>query len=206
MANRIYLDKLDPLTSRIVGVAFPAYRGKKFAIEIRDYPIDVRSYWDGGSRDYFTFVNLTTYETMAMPAQSGFDRQIQGADSVTIPAGFACVQHTIFCGKDLGLTIIVGPSNAALLITEQSAALTEDQTLVLAYTRGRKSSYAGRDRCDMAIEDMRSSRRFDPSKPEPITRDRWNSAKASLIDAGYLNKAGAITVKGKNAIGDKSIY
>lgn len=206
MAKTIYLNKLDATSARIVRAAFPSYQGKKFSIEIRDYPIDVRSYWDGGSRDYFTFVNLQTFETMAMPAQSGFDRQIQGSDSVSIPTGFACVQHSIFCGKDHGITIIVGPSNAALLISDNSAeSLDADQTLVLLYTRNRKASYQGKDRCAMAIDDMKRDREWDASKPDPITRDRWNTAKDSLISAGYLNKAGAITPKGKNAIGDKFI-
>ena len=31
------------------------------------------------------------------------------------------------------------------------------------------------------------------------TREIWVAAKAELIAGGYLNKAGAITIKGKNA-------
>jgi hypothetical protein len=203
----IHLERLDDKTAAIVAAAFPSYRGRKFKIEVSDNPIDVRSYWDGGSRDYFVFVDLKTMRSAAMPAQSAFDPKIAGAESVKLPADFACVQHSIFCGKDCGITIMIGSANAAPLLPAPAAELTAEQKLVLQYTAGRKSSYAGRDRCDMCRDDMESDRRFNPSKPEPISREQWEIAKASLVSAGYLNKAGAITAAGKNAIAnERSIY
>ena len=203
----IHLERLDDKTAAIVRAAYPGYRGRKFKIEVSDNPIDVRSYWNGGSRDYFVFVDLRSMRAAAMPAQSAFDPKIAGAESVKLPADFACVQHSIFCGKDSGITIMIGSANAAALLPAPAAELTAEQKLVLCYTAGRKSSYAGRDRCQMAIDDMESDRRFNPGKPEPITRESWNSAKESLISAGLLNKAGAITAAGKNAIAnERPIY
>ena len=38
-----------------------------------------------------------------------------------------------------------------------------------------------------------------------ITTGEWETAKAELIADGMLNKAGAITAKGKNAIGNASL-
>lgn len=35
-----------------------------------------------------------------------------------------------------------------------------------------------------------------------ITREDWDAAKANLISRGMLNKAGAITVDGRNAVAD----
>lgn len=200
----IHFERPDQTTARIIAAAYPGYRGKKFRIEVCDYPIDVRSYWDGGSRDYFTFVNLSTLETAAMPAQSGFDPKIAGAEAVTIPAGFACVRHSIFCGKDAGMTIMIGSANAAPLLPAPAAELSFEQKLVLRYTAGRKSSYAGRDRCEMARDDLINDHRFNKEKPMPASREafraQWEQAKASLVSAGLLNKAGAITAAGKNAI------
>lgn len=98
--------------------AFPEYRGRKFFFEVQKYPLDLRSSWQGGSRDFFKFVRLSDQHSVAIPAQSGFDPAIAGLDAVTIPEGFACVQHTIFCGKDLGLTVIINPANAAALLPE----------------------------------------------------------------------------------------
>lgn len=207
----IHLERLDDKTAAIVRAAYPGYHGRKFKIEVSDDPIDVRSYWDGGSRDYFVFVDLKSMRAAAMPAQSAFDPKIAGAESVKLPADFACVQHSIFCGKDSGITIMIGSANAAPLLPAPAEKLTEVQITVLQYTAGRKSSYAGRDRCDMARDDMVSAHRFNASKPMPASPDAfrasWNIAKESLISAGYLNKAGAITAAGKNAIAnERPIY
>ena len=205
MRQTIYLDKIDNTIARIIQASYPEYRGKKIKLAIGDDPIDMRSYWDGGSRDYFRIVNLATFEIASIPAQSAFDKVIPGADAVKLPDGFACVQHSIFCGKDSGLTIMIGSANAAPLLPAPSAELNADQTLVLLYTVSLKSSYAGKDRCEMAREDMDYARRVNPGKPAPITRDAWNAAKQSLIADGYLNKAGAILPKGRNAIGNKYV-
>jgi hypothetical protein len=186
----MYLDKLDSTTQAIVNAAFPSYNGRKFRMEIANHPLNVKSYWDGGSRDYFTFVNLATRETASMPAQSAFDPQIAGADAVNLPAGFVCVEHSIFCGKDGGITIHVQPDNAPLLLPAPESELSENQKIVLLYTRCRKSSYAG-------IYDYRF---YDANRTKGISRQNWDSAKAALIASGHLNKAGAITVKGKNAV------
>lgn len=203
----IHLEKLDSFAQGIVAAAYPSYRGRKFRITISDDPIDVRSYWDGGSRDYFVFVDLSTMRAAEVPTQSAFDPKINGAQSVKLPDGFACVEHSIFCGKDAGITIMIGSANAAPLLPSPGPELSAEQKLVLRYTRGRKSSYAGRDRCDMARDDMINDHRFNASKPMPSSeeafRASWEQAKTSLVLAGYLNKAGAITAAGKNAIANE---
>lgn len=117
------LTKLDSFTKSLFSRAYPQYRGRKFYMEVRETPIDVRSWWDGGSRDYFVFVNLATGAvSQQVPAQSGFDKPIDGADRVSLPVGFACIRHSIFCGRESGLTIIVRPENAPRLLQEVSHA------------------------------------------------------------------------------------
>lgn len=102
--------------------AFPDYRGRKFAIEVREYPLNCASYWDGGSRSYFRFVRLADNAvSQEVPAQSALDRPIAGADSVTLPDGIVCVEHVIFCGKDLGLRIHVNPANLAKLLPQSAS-------------------------------------------------------------------------------------
>src|ERR1035437_1481520 len=91
----------DAFIKSLVSKAYPSYRGRKYRLEVSDYPLDVRSYWDGGSKDTFRFANLATGEVSAqVPTQSAFDPKIQGADAVTLPVGFVCIEHSIFCGKD----------------------------------------------------------------------------------------------------------
>ena len=80
------------------------------------YPLNVKSSWEGGSRSYFTFLRLDTFEQAAMPAQSGYDAQIRGADAITLPENVACIEHSIFCGKDAGIRIHVNPANITKLL------------------------------------------------------------------------------------------
>ena len=116
MSASIPVSRTDAFVGRILAATYPDYRGRKIFIVPQAYPLDVRSYWDGGSRSYYTFLNLATFERAAMPAQSAFDRQLAGADSVTLPTGIACIEHVIFCGKDLGIRIHVNPDNVARIL------------------------------------------------------------------------------------------
>src|SRR5215467_1660620 len=104
--DTIYLTGKEPLIGQIARAAFPGYTGNKFRLDITDRPINCASSWEGGSRDYFVFVDLATMNSSGqMPAQSAFDRKVEGLDHVTLPPNVACVEHSIFCGKDMGLTI-----------------------------------------------------------------------------------------------------
>jgi hypothetical protein len=91
----------------------------------------------------------------------------------------------------MGLTFYVHPQNAAALLPAPSAELSEHEQIVLNATCSLKSSHNGRDRYQMACEHY--------SRDPLMTREQWNLAKASLQAKGLLNKAGAVTVAGKNA-------
>ena len=181
------LEKPDAMVSSIVAASFPSYRGRKFRLSVTD-SINVQSYWSGGSRDYFSFVRLTDMANIPVPAQSGFDRQIPGADSVSLPDGVVCVEHSIFCGKDHGITIHANSATLAPMLPAPGS-LSWAETVVLYATRSLKSSYAG-------VSDYR---RKEAMEDTGISNDEYSAAKAALIDGKYLNKAGAITPKGKNA-------
>lgn len=186
----------DSFIRSLVARAYPQYKGNKFKLYVSEGPIDCRSCWDGGSRDYFAFANLATGEvTETMPAQSAFDRPVAGLEAVVIPPGFACLEHSIFCGVDAGITIWIRPENAAKLIPAK-VELTREENIVLVATRSLKSSYGGL-----------SNYRFHEAHSETgITREAWESAKQSCMDKGLLNKAGALTVQGRNAAGTGQLY
>jgi hypothetical protein len=113
---------------------------------------------------------------------------------ITIKSGFAVVRHSYFSGKDMGLTFYLSPQDAAPMLPAP-VELSPDAALVLEYTATRKSSYMGKDRYQMALDDIRAGY----CKREPLSREQWNDAKNSLINLGFLNKAGAITPAGRNA-------
>jgi hypothetical protein len=93
----------------------------------------------------------------------------------------------------MGLTFYVHPDNATKLLPAPQAELTAFEKIVLSATASYKSSYAGMDRYEMARRDCRNGTPFP-------TRDDWALAKQTLINLGLLNKAGAITPAGRNAI------
>lgn len=177
------------------------YTGKKFeAVVTQSVTIPFSAgNWSGGSRDTYRLVNIETGESMAASddMSAPWDRQRKDR-TVELRPGFAVIRHTIFCGKDLGLTFFVHPDNAAKLLPAPME-LTMLEKAILIATRQFKSSYMGRDRYDMMRDDCRY-----PAGPFP-TRAEWDSAKADLITKGMLNKAGAITVKGRNAIGNERL-
>lgn len=185
----IYIDKPDSFMTSVADML--GYTGRKFKLEISDRPLNVKSYWSGGSRDYYHFIRLEDKARVDVPAQSAFDRQIAGADSVILPDGVICVNHSIFCGKDLGLTFIVRPENATpLLPVNEGSELSLHEKIVLSATVSLKSSF-----------------RYDEAKRYTgISRAEYDAAKDSLIANGFLAKNGGITPKGRNAIGRTELY
>jgi hypothetical protein len=168
------------------------YTGKKFKAELVD---TVTIYaeagtWSGGSRDLYFALDLTTGEkksvtdTFSAPWDNNRKEQ-----KITLKSGFAVVRRQTFQGVDLGLTFYLLPSDAAPLLPPPSEELTETELTVLAIIRGLKSSY-----------------RADEYRRKGISEAEAEAIKAGLIRREYLNKAGAITTKGKNAAGDRRPY
>jgi hypothetical protein len=117
--NTVKLTKIPDYLKQMISRAYPDYRGRKVSLCPQSYPLNVKSYWEGGSRSYFTFMNLATGQVQQMPAQSAFDQQIKGSDSVMLPDGIACFERIYFCGKDLGIRIHLNPLNMAKLLPSE---------------------------------------------------------------------------------------
>jgi hypothetical protein len=162
-----------------------SYTGAKFQAEARDFvtvPFEA-GLWSGGSRDSYTAIELSTGKALPMPGQdlAPWDKERQSY-KVELKPGFSIVRHSMFQGTDLGLTFYVHSSDIAALIPQDSGAELSDLELYfLAVVRGIKSSY-----------------RVDYYRRKGMTEAQIDAFKAKLCELGYLNKAGAITVKGKN--------
>jgi hypothetical protein len=109
--------------------------------------------------------------------------------TVALEAGRAIVCHKVFCGKDMGLTIYVHPSNLAKLLPKPVELTGHEQT-VLSYTASLKSSYGG----------ISNYRFHEAHQRTGIILAEWDAAKQSLISKRLLNKRGAITTQGRNAL------
>jgi len=120
-----------------------------------------------------------------------------GQQEVVVVPGFVIVEHSIFCGKDMGLTFYVNPADIVKLLPAP-VELTLAEEFVLTATRHYKSSYMGRDRFEMAIDHPAD---LGPRFNELLmNRAEWNIVKDDLIARKLLNRAGAITNAGRNAI------
>ena len=168
--------------------AFPEYKGRKFSVSVVQGPLNCASYWSEGSRDYFRFVRLADGEVSAeVPAQSAFDRPIGGIDRVELPAGFVCVEHS-FRGNRQWITVHVHPDNFVQALPRPAEVLSLQEKIVLYATRSLKSSYGG----------IPNYRHHEAQRATGISLGEYLTAKSSLMMKGFLNKAGALTVDGRN--------
>lgn len=196
--KRIYLDP-----AQVPPVLRGGYDGKKFAVEICDRVCipATAGLWDGGSREVYSALRMADGAGIALSdsyhAPWDAERREQ---TVTLRPGMVVVRHSISRGVDMGLVFFLLASDAAPLLPAPAEPLSRVQSLVLAYTAHRKSSYNGRDRYGMALDDWRYGYMSDKPATFP-TRVEWDAAKADLAVRGLLTKAGAITPAGRNVAG-----
>lgn len=180
---------------KAIGQKCFGYRGRRFRIST-SIPSEIRSYWDGGSKSSYAFYNLSSKEVKSVPTNHPmFDKGVPSKVGV-LPEGFALVEHNIFCGKDMGITIYVNEENMTKMVEQEQVELGRNEKIVLAATRSLKSSYGG----------VKNLRYVEAHRITGITTEEWEKAKASLIKLKLLNKAGAITANGRNAIGYTDLY
>lgn len=109
---KVKLKKQD--VGSLVKLTFPDYRGRKFYLDRRETH-HFQNYWDGGSRQYvcaFAVINGHLVVREAANFNPITDSRAHG--SFEIPRNVILVEHSIFCGKDLGITLIVHPQSECL--------------------------------------------------------------------------------------------
>ena len=90
----------------IISATFPRYKGRKVFLEPAEKaPKELRSYWDGGSKDSYAFYNLDTKQTLMVHTNHPFFEPGQPSRLEGLPPHIVLVEHTIFCGKDCGITL-----------------------------------------------------------------------------------------------------
>jgi hypothetical protein len=100
----------DPIIKAIAKQAFPEYKGRKYSVKYcKSINTSFESNWSGGSRTVYRFVRLDNGSVMNNPNQDlapwRRDYSSDGNENAVLLPGLACVTHTFFCGKDLGLTV-----------------------------------------------------------------------------------------------------
>lgn len=122
----IKVSRSIPVIRRIIEATYPNYKGRK--IKLRSYtPHELHSYWDEGSRDTFALVNLNAGTVGHMESNHPFFEAQRSpiGNKFILPPMCILVMHSIFMGKDSGLTIYVNLSDInALDLTEERAQIT----------------------------------------------------------------------------------
>jgi hypothetical protein len=172
--------------------AFPHYSGRKFQVRTAESVTLHDNYWSGGTKSDYMGVNLASGEIHS-PECSEYGNPFVHPDipTVRLAPGLAIVEHSRFCGKDMGIVIHVHPDNLGKLLPAPTA-LSEPERIVLWATRSFKAGYGGDP----------ENRYHEARRETSITRDDWTRGKAMAVEKGLLDKRGAITVAGRNAIAD----
>jgi hypothetical protein len=202
MAQTIHINTPDvpPHIRRAV-----EYSGRKWKIQVAEQVHIPSQNWSGGSVQRFYAVNLETGKSGPVEDPRPWPESMAAIGQYQIPPGLALLCHSIFSGKDMGVTIYLHPTNASALLPKPTGdSLNPIEKIVLCASAALKSSYMGQDRYQMVCE---GAYKGVPNRPKElnalaeagITRLEWDDAKANLIARGFLSKRGAITTKGRNA-------
>lgn len=185
---RLFID--SPEVRAIVRAAFPSYNGNKFIVTEFSGPMRLDSNWEGGSIDYWVILNLETLRGVQIQENgTPFSNGGKIERISELPLNCAVVQHCIFCGKDMGIRIHVGPDNLKKMLPAP-VEMTRDQKIVLVATAG-----------------LKSFARFDEAHSYTgISRQNYDQAKAELITRGLLKSNGSITDAGRNAVEGVSLW
>ena len=93
----------------ILKVTFPEYRGRKFKVEFAETITFYDTNWAGGTKNIYVAV-ATDGRTARLNVPAPWVNAVEGA-RMTMSLNVLIVKHTIFCGKDLGITIYAHPAH-----------------------------------------------------------------------------------------------
>ena len=187
----VHLRRSDESVDAIIRASFPSYNGKDVRANIATKTDFFGTQWDEGNKTDYVIIRLSDLASYSIP-QAPFARSSDAHEKYhEITPGFVVVAYHSARGREY-IEIIARPENITPMLPPP-IELTEDEETVLIASRSLKSSYAG-------VSDYRF---VESRRSRGITRQRWDAAKSALIARKLLNKAGAITVEGKNAVGMK---
>ena len=95
----------------ILEASFPDYKGRKFRIRVEEKYF-MSNYWSGGSRTYVKALGLKSGKLVAVEPdwKTTNPMRPEAHAEFFIPSNIILVEHTFFCGKDLGISIVVSPN------------------------------------------------------------------------------------------------
>ena len=160
------------------------YSGKAFkACAVTEYTINGQDgIWDHGTRETHKLVRISDGKELPIidANLAPWDKERKDV-KVTLEPGFAIVRHSMFQGKDMGLTFYIHPDNIAPMLPKPVELTTEEKQVL----------YVHRALIARARKEELQRNRFDMSK--------YDSTLASLQAKGLIAANKAITIAGRNA-------
>jgi hypothetical protein len=91
----------------IVKHVFPEYTGRKFKIEFTESITLYDTNWSGGTKNEYRFIGSNG--KIAIPSiPAPWNNMIEGS-KIDIPENMLVVEHSYFCGNDMGIRIYANP-------------------------------------------------------------------------------------------------
>ncbi len=115
MYNVIPVKFNEPWVKAIIGRTFPGYRGRKVKLVQEDKITFSDTNWGGGTRSQYVCIGLDSQTRSLFPGgtPAPWVNPVEGKTAI-LPPGAIVVEHTIFCGKDVGIRIHVNPNTTGL--------------------------------------------------------------------------------------------
>ena len=92
---------------KLVTATFPDYRGRKVAIEFTDKLTFHDVNWGGGTKNTYRFIRADGAQT-SLPTPAPWVNPFEGL-TVDLPLDVLVVEHSVFCGHDMGIRIYANP-------------------------------------------------------------------------------------------------
>ena len=100
--------KLNTKQARpVVQATFPEYKGRKFSIEFTTTVTMYDTNWGGGTRNVYKFVR-SDGNVASLPSFAPWNNPVEGK-TVDLPENVMMVEHSDFCGHDMGIRIYAHP-------------------------------------------------------------------------------------------------
>ena len=113
---RTKVRRSDKPIKALLSACFPDWKGRKVSVRTAS-TYQMSDYWSEGSRNYVRAYSLADGSTADVVGAAQTPMNAAAHARVEIPSGIAMVEHSIFCGKDSGITIYVRESDLCHLVT-----------------------------------------------------------------------------------------
>jgi len=99
----------------LLEATFPNYTGRTFKVEFTDRITFYDTNWGGGSCNQYSVIAMKSGKTKEVCVPAPWVNTIEGK-TIDLPENLVVACHTIFCGKDCGVTFYAHPSRQRALV------------------------------------------------------------------------------------------